>query len=42
MANSSLLHKAPTILHLLARRGKVAVHVLCTGAEQEKAFVVGA
>ena len=39
VANSSLQHKAPTILRVLPHRRKAAVHVLCAGAKQEEAFV---
>ena len=43
VANSSLQHKAPTILRVLPHRRKAAVHVLCSGAKQEEPFVaVGA
>ena len=39
VANSSLQHKAPTILRVLPRGRKAAVHVLCSGAKQEEPFV---
>ena len=39
VADSSLQHEAPTILRVLEFRGKAALHVLCTGVNQEEAFV---